>query len=321
MPSLQSYLFCALAENPLARTLSARRNKNWTLPPAELRAQVERAMENSRLPEGVKVLPLHAPLRGEWMVRAGAKHDRAFLYFHGGGYVIGSTKSSRHLLSKLVLASGLNALSVEYGLAPEAPFPAGIEDAVAAYLWMLEQGFTPESLAFVGDSGGGGLLLAAMLRLRELGLPLPSAGVCMSPVTDFCGKGESMLTRAKIEPLGPLPAWKYFRDLYVGDNDPANPLISPLYGDLKGFPPLMIHVGDHEILRDDSTRFAAKAREAGVDATAKVWPNMCHVFPALAPFFPEAREALAEIGAFLDRRVSRLPSELDLERAGLAKQP
>lgn len=307
MSSLQSHVLCALVENPLVRGLLARRNHHWTDPHEVVREQVERATATMALAAGVGVLPLAgADVRGEWVVPDGAPRDRVLLYFHGGGYVIGSCRSSRHLISKIVKASGMAALSVEYRLAPEHPFPAALEDAVAAYQYLLGQGYAPANIGLVGDSAGGALALAAMHHMRERQLPFPAAAVCLSPPTDFCGTGESMVTRAHIDPLSPRPAWDYFQRLYVGAHDPAHPLISPLYGDFHGFPPLMIHAGDHELLRDDALRVGAKARAAGVEVVCKAWPRMWHVFPALAGILPEARAALAELGAFLDARVARL---------------
>ena len=306
MPSLQSYLFCALTGNPLVINRLHRRNNNWTDPPEVLRAGLERVMANQKLPDGLIVQPLEVSgVRGEWMSMNGTRRDRAFLYFHGGGYVMGSSLSSRHLVSKLVLASGIAAFSLDYRLAPDNPFPAALEDAVAAYRWLLAQGFEPSNLAFVGDSAGAGLVLAAMLKLKELDLPLPAAGVSMSPWTDVGGTGESMVSSKKKDVLVSQAAYDFFRRNFQGDHDPGDPLMSPLFGDLHGLPSLMIHVGDHEIMRDDSTRFASRALEAGVDVSLKVWPNMCHVFPALAKVFPESRQAIAEIGAFLDRKVGR----------------
>lgn len=306
MPSLQSYLLCALLENPLARGLLARRNHGWTDPPQLIRERVERATATMAMAEGVAIHPLEtSELAGEWVVPAGAARDRALLYFHGGGYVIGSCKSSRHLISKIVKACGIPALSVEYRLAPEHPFPAGLEDAVAAYEYLLRQGYAPESIGLVGDSAGGGLALASLHLMRERQRPFPAAAVCLSPPTDFCGTGDSMVTRARIDPLSTRPAWEYFQRLYVGTNDPAHPLISPLYGDFHGFPPLMIHAGDHELMRDDALRVGAKAQAAGVEVVCKAWPRMWHVFPALDRALPEARAALGEIGRFLDAKVAR----------------
>lgn len=304
MPSLQSHLFCALTENPLARHYLHRRNHDWTDPVEVIREGVEKAMADAKLPEGIEVEVLQGtPVPMEWVFPSGSNRDRALIYFHGGGYVIGSAKSSRHLISKIVKASGIPALSVDYRLAPENPPPAGVEDGVTAYQWLLDQGYAPENVALIGDSGGGGMVLATLLLMKEKKIPLPSVGVCMSPCTDFTGSAKSMITQAKKDPFVTRKAWEYFRDRYVGNQDPKSPLISPLYGDHRGLPPIMIHVGDHEIGRDESTMFAQRAQEAGVDVTVKVWPNMCHVFPALANIFPEGKEAIAEMTTFLNEHV------------------
>ncbi len=192
----------------------------------------------------------------------------------------------------------------EYRLAPEHPFPAALEDTLAAYRWLMAQGVAPEQIVLVGESAGGGLGLAALLALRDQGLPLPAAAVAMSPSTDLKLTGESHRTKARacLSPPGmALVCSKY----YAGENDPGLPWISPLYGDLHGLPPLLIYVGEYETLLDNSTRFAAKAEAAGVEVILRVGEGMFHCYPLMAPLFPEATQALDEICSFIQTHAGK----------------
>jgi acetyl esterase/lipase len=174
-----------------------------------------------------------------------------------------------------------------------------LEDCVAAFDALVAGGLRPEQIVVAGDSAGGNLTLVLLLALRDRGRPLPSAAVAISPATDLTGSGPSHQTRAEVDPLlgghqgDIIPRW------YAGEHDLRHPLISPLFADLQGMPPLLLHVGDHEILLDDATRFAERARAAGIDATVHVWPEMFHVFQLFSPFLPEARQANREIAAFV----------------------
>lgn len=216
----------------------------------------------------------------------------------------GSCKAHRSIVAKFVQGSKVGALLFEYRLAPENPFPAALDDSVTVYRWLLAQGISPSNIVFVGDSAGGGLCLANLLALRDQGVTLPAAAVAYSPVTDFTCSGESYRTKAKVclAPEGTGPA---FAKHYAGENDPGLPYISPLYGDLHGLPPMLIYVGEDETLLDDSTRFAAKAKDAGVDITLKVGEGMFHCYPACSPLFPEARQGMKEICAFIIKHVKK----------------
>lgn len=236
---------------------------------------------------------------GEWIMTPGADAEKVILFLHGGGYCLGSCDSHRGLASLLSSAAGMRALMIDYRLAPEHPFPAGLEDAVAAYRWLLQRGVDPERIAVAGDSAGGGLTLATLLSLRDAGDPLPAGAVLLSPWTDLALTGESFVTRAELDPMLGKAGMVSTARWYIGDMDPRTPLVSPLYAELRGLPPLLVHVGDHEVLLDDAVRLATRARAAGVDVTLEVWEGMWHVFHATAPRVPEAQRAVERIGEFL----------------------
>jgi monoterpene epsilon-lactone hydrolase len=243
-------------------------------------------------------------VEGEWISPADAPLDKAILYFHGGGFRIGSVASHRDLIAQIAVASGCRVLAINYRLAPEHRFPAALDDALAAYGWMLGQGLTPGNVAFAGDSAGGNLVLAAMLALREHGLPLPIAAVLMSPWTDLAATGTSYVSRAEADPIHQRPMILALAKNYLGgQGDPCDPLVSPLYADLAGLPPLLIQVGDRETVLDDSVMFADLARAAGVDVHLEVWDGMIHVFQMFGAELPEAHQAIASIAQFLNRHL------------------
>lgn len=251
------------------------------------------------MPAGIKVSPVTIDgLSAEWILPAQATKDKVILYTIGGGYVSGSCNDHRSMVAKIAKGSGVSTLLFEHRLAPEHPYPAALEDSVAAYRWLLAQGVSPAHIMIVGESAGGGLCLATLLALRDQGIPLPAAAVALSPWTDLKLTGESHRTKAQVC-LSPKGMSTVCSKYYVGDNDPCLPWISPLYGDLHGLPPILIYVGEYETLLDDSTRFAEKAKAAGVDVTLRVGEGMVHCFPLLAPLFPEATQAMDEICAFI----------------------
>ncbi len=223
--------------------------------------------------------------------------EHILYYLHGGGFYTGSSESCRQFSFRLAQAARAKAMTIDYRLAPEHPFPAALEDSLAAYRWLLENNFRPENIIIGGDSAGGNLALATLVALRDAGDPLPAAAFCMSPALDMLLSGESLTTHASLDPIFTRAYFEWAAPLYIGEGDPRNPLMSPLYADLRGLPPLLIHVGSHELMLSDSTRLAENAQEAGVDVTLKIWEEMFHVFQVFS-FLPEARQAVREIGDF-----------------------
>jgi acetyl esterase/lipase len=254
-------------------------------------------------PQGTAVDPVDAGgVPAEWVAAGGVRPGRVLLYFHGGAYQIGSPATLRHLVALLSGVTRARALSVDYRLAPEHPFPAAVEDALAAYRWLLASGTDPALIAVAGDSAGGGLALAALLALRDAGEPMPAAAVALSPWTDLALTGDSLRTRAAVDVMIKPEGMRETAALYLAGADPRHPYASPLYADLRGLPPLLIHVGDAEVILDDSTRLAARASEAGVEVSLEIWDEMPHVFPAFAGLLPEADQAIERIGTWLDQR-------------------
>ena len=256
-------------------------------------------------PAGVTCTPVEAGgVSAEWSVADGADQGKVILYVHGGGYVMGSAGSHRDMTGRLSQAAGARVLSLNYRLAPEHPFPAPVDDAVAAYRWLLGQGIQASNIAIAGDSAGGGLALAALIAIRDAGEPMPAAGIGISPWVDMEGTGESMTTRAAVDPVVQKEGLLGMAQLYLGGADPKNPLAAPLHANLAGLPPLLIQVGDAETLLDDSTRITERARKADVDVTLKVWDEMPHVWHLFAPILPEGQQAIEEIGTFFKEQTA-----------------
>ena len=235
----------------------------------------------------------------EWIVAPGAVDDRVILFLHGGGYVIGSMRTHREMISRLSRATGARALGLDYRLAPESPFPAPVEDTLAAYRWLLSNGVNPKKIAIAGDSAGGGLTVAALVALRYAGEPMPATGVCISPWVDLEALGESHITNAEGDPVAGVEFVKPIPKMYIGDRDLRTPLAAPLYADLHGLPPLLIQVGSAEVLLNDSTRLAERAKAAGVDVELEVWDDMLHVWHLFAPILPEGQKGIERAGEFI----------------------
>jgi monoterpene epsilon-lactone hydrolase len=267
---------------------------------AEMRANFAEAMSAPRAAPDVTSTPVDAGgVRSEWIVPPGATEGRVLLYLHGGGYVVGSVDMYRDLISRLARAAGARALGIDYRLAPEHPFPAAVEDATAAYRWLVSHGTAPARIAIAGDSAGGGLTLATLTALRDAGEPLPAAAACLSPWVDLQGIGASMTSKAAVDPFVQKEMIQFMAQQYLGDRDPRTPLAAPLYADLQGLPPLLIQVGTAEVLLDDATRIAERARAAGVEVSLEVWDDMIHVWQLFAPILPEGQQAIERIGAFI----------------------
>lgn len=270
-----------------------------------LRRDTEQAAKRLVKPtEGVSFQTAEGvPVYAEWVEPQGCSAENVALYFHGGGFVMGSALSHRGIVGNFVKRLGIKALVFDYSLAPEHPAPAAAEDGAAMYRFVLVQGYKPENIVFVGDSAGGGVALSTLLRLKDEGIPLPAACVAFSPCTDATLAGNSHKTRLKADPCTPRGSSETYLGYYVGGGDARHPYASPLFGDLKGLPPLMIQVGDYETLLDDSVRFAKKAEEAGVEVKLHVWDGLFHCFPLLAPMFPEATQAMDEVCAFIHEKL------------------
>ena len=272
---------------------------------AEHRAMYDRAERVFTVPPGTTVEPVTVgggP--AEWIRPAGAREDAAVLYLHGGGYVIGSPRSHRHLAEAIARVAGFACLLPDYRLAPEHRFPAAVDDALGAYRSLVDQRkMAPSRIAVAGDSAGGGLTVATVVAIRQAGLPAPGAAVCLSPWTDLTCSAPSYESKAATDPMVALPGIADMAREYLGGADPRTPLASPLFADLRGLPPLLIQVGSEEVLLDDATRLAERARAAGVDTTLEIWEPMIHVWHWFLPWLDEAQAAVDKIGAFLRARL------------------
>ena len=256
-------------------------------------------------PESIEIKKVDiGGISAEWILNPDSRHDHRLLYLHGGFYVAGTFEFSHPLSGRISIASGCSVLLVDYRLAPENPFPTAIDDALSSFRWMLDNGpngQTPCKKAFIaGDSAGGGLTLATIMALRDAKEKVPDAAVTLSALTDLALTGKSIESRSEIDPIirntALLPG---IVELYLSGTDSRTPLASPLYGDFLGFPPLLIQVGDNEVLLDDSTRLAEKAKSAGVDVKLEIEPEMFHNFQNFASFLPEAQQAINRIGEFI----------------------
>lgn len=257
------------------------------------------------LPDGCGVDLLdHEGIAGEQLTPRGADRRRALLYHHGGGHTFGSPLSHRHLVARLAEAAGVTAFNMFYRLAPEAPFPAGLEDAVRNYCYLLDQGFGPQDVVVGGESAGGNLTLALLLKLRELNLPLPAGAYLLSPWLDMSLTGESLVTHADEDPMLTRPAMEGCVMAYAAGADPKDPLVSPLFGELAGLPPVLVQVGGAEILLSDSLEFARRVALSGGDVRLHVWSGQVHAWPLFHPALPTAgRAAIAEAGDWIGRRL------------------
>ena len=271
---------------------------NTSIP--DFRAQCERgAARFGKLPDGVVVEREEITgIQAEWVKPVGAPGDKLIFYVHGGGYVSGSLNDHRGVVAKIAQATGFTCLHFEYRLAPEFPFPHGLNDSLSVWQGVVQKGYAPENIVMMGESAGGGLALAMLLAMKERWLVLPRAAVVISPWTDLTCSGNSYQTKNKVS-LAPLDSWTVFAHHYIGHNEARNPLISPLFGTLSGFPPVLINAGESDELFDDSLAFYLKAKEAGVKVRFIKGEEMVHCYPLLAPLFPEATEAMNEIVSYI----------------------
>jgi epsilon-lactone hydrolase len=270
----------------------------------EFRERCEKgATKYAKIPKDVTIKEqVIEGIKSEWLIPDGADQYKMILYVHGGGYVSGSCNDHRGFVSKFAKFTGVTNLTYEYRLAPENPFPAALDDSLEIYQWILSSGIKPENILIAGESAGGGLCLAILLALKERNIPMPVAAVAISPWTDLTCSGESYITKNKVS-AAPLNSWNVFSKYYVGGNKATFSLISPLFGNLKGLPPIFINSGVNDELFEDGEQFYLKAMEAGVDVTFRPGFGMLHCYPLFAPMFKEATEAMDEIVEFIRRHL------------------
>jgi monoterpene epsilon-lactone hydrolase len=275
---------------------------------AASRALTDRVPFRAKLAPGWRIrVEQNAALNGEWIEPTAPSHAarrRHILYLHGGAFIAMSARTHRSLTSRLASGSAASLFALDYRLAPEHPFPAALEDAMTAYRALIAGGAEPSRMALAGDSAGGGLALALLVALRDQQDPLPAAAVLFSPWTDLAATGESLVSNdaADVMHFGSWVAQQGRH--YLGGTPATHPLASPLYADLTGLPPLLIQVGDSEVLLDDSRRVFANAKKVGVDASLRLWPGVAHGWQIFAPILPEARAALREASAFIAARLA-----------------
>lgn len=264
----------------------------------EQRARQEKSTKFFKVPAGIRCQPVIVNgISSEWITSSDAING-VILYLHGGAYALGSVNVHREYLSRLSLATQLKILAINYRLAPEDPFPAALEDSIAAFRWLLQQGFDPSQIVIAGDSAGGGLTLAILVSLRDAGDPLPARAVCISPWLDLSLSGDSVREKAKSDPILNATILKKYAQYYSAGQEITSPLISPLFANFHGLPEILVLVGSDEILLDDSVRFSELAYKSGVEVTLKVWEGMFHVFQIIS-FLPEATEAIKQVAVFL----------------------
>jgi monoterpene epsilon-lactone hydrolase len=293
MPSIRSQVFYLFL-----KYFNSRSDKNATL--QQRRAILEDGARKLPMPPnaGVKQTTI-GNIAAEWLRPIGAPDNRAILYLHGGAYTMGSCATHRALASRIAIAGKTPALLPEFRLAPEYPFPAALDDGMTVYRWLIDSGISPQKIVIVGDSSGGGLTMALAILLREKNAPLPAAIACLSPWADLALTGESLTTRAKVDPICSIEESQFHATHYIGEHDAQAPLVSPIYADLHGLPPIFIQAGDREILLSDAIRLADRAHTDGVDTELEVWDGMWHVWHLFARYVPEGQRAINKVGAFI----------------------
>jgi acetyl esterase/lipase len=265
---------------------------------AQQRAWQARSTRYLPLPKQVRCQPVDVDgIPAAW-IETGDPSLGVVLYLHGGAYSLGSVVTHRELIARLARATRRRALAINYRLAPESPFPAALDDTVAAYRWLLAQGISPERIVIAGDSAGGGLAIAALVVLRDARTPLPAAAVCLSPWLDLTLSGASVRTQATADPILDAASLDRYARAYAAGQPLNHPLLSPLFADLRGLPPVLLQAGSAEILFDDATRLTAAARATGVAVTLQTWEGLFHVFQMFS-FLPETAKAVAQVTEFV----------------------
>lgn len=274
-----------------------RSNAPKSAAPDDMRAWFANLVSVTPIPDEAKLEKSTCSVPAYWIRPSDANPERVLLYLHGGGYILGSAQTHLELTYRLAKTAGVRSLSVEYRLLPENRYPACVDDAIAAYQYLLNEGISPKHIAIGGDSAGGGITLQTALRIRDEGLPQPGGLVCFSPWTDFTASGESIGVNGPFDPMVDPKMIGYLGSIVVGDRDPV--AMSPLFANLANMPPLFLQAGTKEVLFDDSTRLAKRYEEAGSKVVFQAWENMSHVFQAFPTFVPEAIPAIEQAAAFL----------------------
>jgi epsilon-lactone hydrolase len=304
--TFSGWSFMASIQSVILRFL-IRKTVNWNKPLAEVRSDLAKMGGKLRIPPGVTYSQrvLNGVKLDEFLPSVNchvpaASRVRLILYVHGGGYSLGLVNTNRNFVMNIARQSGLRVDLMDYRLAPENPFPAALEDFLGTYRGLLAEGVEPGQIVVMGDSSGCGLALAGLTCLRDAGDPLPAGLIAMCPMVDQKNSGDSFQTRAAVDPYHLIP--KYYMNQYVlAGQDPGNPLLSPLYADLHGLPPILIHAADRDVFLSDATRLAEKARQSGVTVTLKIWDSMWHVFQMSAELLPEGQASLNEIITYLQQ--------------------
>jgi acetyl esterase/lipase len=256
------------------------------------------------MPKGILSTPIVANGVSARWIEPRSPENRIIIYLHGGGFVLGSVDSHKEWIARLADATKSRCLAVEYRLAPEHPFPAGLEDTLKVYEWVLRENPTTSEIYFAGDSAGGGLAVAALISLRDKNEPLPKAAFCFSPWFDLSLTGESIRGNAEKDPILRETDLKLFAKYYAGDQVLSQPLLSPLNANLERLPPIILHVGSDEILLSDSVRFANKAQKSGVNVILQVWKKQFHGYQ-MVPFLPETKQSLTLIANYLSKQIKQ----------------
>lgn len=295
-----------MSQQELNSIIAMLQDFQWSDSPSQMRSDFNEGFSLPPHPTA-KVNPIKADgVPAELISCPGGNPQLVILYLHGGGFVVGSLTTHRRIACDLAEASGASVLTISYRLAPEHPYPAALEDTLTTYRWLVNtRGFHPERVAIAGDSAGGNLALAALLSLRDAGETLPSSALLISPYCDLTRISQTIATHADIDPMVSPQLLDTVTPWYAPDGDLRHPLLSPLFADLSGLPPLLIHVGASEVLLDDALKLARKAGLANVAVELKVWQNMIHCFHLFAPMLEEGRGALEEAGSFLRQHFNR----------------
>jgi len=265
----------------------------------KFRDDIDRASAREKLPGSVSVEKVSAAgINAEWIIPVNPVDEKVLLYIHGGGFISGSCLTHRMHVAKFAVECRMRSLVFDYRVAPEHPFPAALEDCVKVYKWLLKEGYKPENIIVGGESAGASLTLTLLLALKDEAIALPKAAFSISPITDLSCSAKSFEYNAKND-VAPMGSWSVWTNYYIAGNDTRNPLLSPLFGNFEGIPPLYICVGSYEIHLEDCINVAKVARDHGVDVTLRKWEGMIHAFPLLTPLFPEAKQAFLEVCDFI----------------------